>query len=63
MATRATCTDLVRGVCDLDGFEGDLAEVKLRRVTFSVRRVGRSCGGNASYLHGFGRSCVRSEHI
>ncbi len=35
-------------VSDLDGLEGDLAEVKLRRVTFSVRRVGRRCGGNVS---------------
>ncbi len=35
-------------VSDLDGLEGDLAEVKLRRVTFSVRRVGRNHGGNAS---------------
>ncbi len=35
-------------VCDLDGFERELAEVILRRVTFSVRRVGRNHGGNAS---------------
>ena len=54
---------MARVVCDLDGFERDLAEVKLRRVIFNVRRVGRNCGGNASDLHEFGRSCVRSERI